>query len=163
MAGQQRRPSRVSSPRSPRATPARAWCATSGDLAGATKAPLRPRPRPWFERVSPWRARHARAHAADRGSFRLRLLRPAGKLHEHAQRLHDRTGADHAAADGAETVLAMEDAAVAGGDGEMDEAHRLAGRGAAGAGDAGDRYGEIDAGALQRADGHLRRGLLADG
>ncbi len=50
---------------------------------------------------------------------------------------------------------AMEDAAVTRGDGEMHQADRLARRGAAGAGDAGDRHREINVGLLQRADRHL--------
>ena len=56
----------------------------------------------------------------------------------------------------------MQDAAVAGGDREMHEAHRLARHGPAWTGDAGCGDGEVDVGALQRADRHRGRGLLAD-
>ena len=46
----------------------------------------------------------------------------------------------------------MQDPAVTGGHREMHEADRLAGRGAARTGYAGNGDGEIDAGFLQRAD-----------
>ena len=60
-------------------------------------------------------------------------------------------------------MLAVKNAAVARRYGKMHQTYRLARRGAAGAGDAGDGDGEIDAGTLQRADRHLRGGFLADG
>ena len=44
----------------------------------------------------------------------------------------------------------------------MDEADRLARRSAAGAGDAGNGYREIDAGLFKGADRHRGRGFLAD-
>ena len=101
-------------------------------------------------------ARHARADAAYGGALRFRLLRAARDLHQHAQRLDDRALPHGAAADRAKAALAMDDAAVARGDGKMHEADRFAGHGAAGPGDAGDGDGQIDAGAFQRTDRHLR-------
>ena len=56
----------------------------------------------------------------------------------------------------------MQYPAVAGGDREVHQPDRLARRGAAGAGNACDRDRQIDAGLLQRADRHRRRGFLAD-
>jgi hypothetical protein len=90
-------------------------------------------------------------------------LRAARQLHQHAQRLDHRALAHRGAADGAEAAFAVQDAAVAGGDGDMHQADRLAGRRTAGTGDPGDRYCEVDAGAFQRADRHRGRGFLADG
>jgi len=56
----------------------------------------------------------------------------------------------------------VQDLAVARGDREMNQADRLARRGAAGTCDAGNGYREIDAGFFQGANRHGRRGFLAD-
>src|SRR5258706_15105183 len=49
-----------------------------------------------------------------------------------------------------------------GGEGEPDEADRLVGRAAGGAGDAGDRDRDVDAETRARAFGHPARALLPD-
>ena len=115
--------------------------------------------------MSARRACHARAQAGcGGGTARLGLgLRAAGQIHQHPQRFDDGALPYRAAADRAEAVLAVDDAAVARGDGEMHETDRLAGRGAAGTGNAGNGDGEINAGTLQRADRHGGGGVLADG
>lgn len=128
-----------------------------------SSAPRRPR-RSSFGRTTARRAGHARAQPA--GGFAARLglgLRAAGEIHQHAQRLDHGAGAHGGAADRAEAVLAVDDPAVACRGGEVHETDRLAGRSAAGTGNAGDGDGEIDAGTLQRADRHRGCGFLADG
>ena len=109
------------------------------------------------------RSRRSRPQAADAraSDFRGRL-RSSRQFHQHPQRFDDRTLPHRAAADRTETAFAMDQAAVARGDREMHEAHRLARRRAAGPGDAGDGDREIGAGAFQRADRHRGRGFLAD-
>ena len=72
--------------------------------------------------MQPGRPRDARAQPRRGGALRLHgSLRPR-QLHQQAQGLEDRARAHSAAADGAEAVLAVGDTAVAGGDGEMDQA-----------------------------------------
>ena len=83
-------------------------------------------------------ARGCKRLTASRRGFAGRL-RSARQFHQHAQRFHHRTLAHRAAADRAETAFAMQNPAVARGDGEMHQAHRLARRRAAGTRDAGDR------------------------
>src|SRR5512142_1279226 len=124
---------------------------------------LRPRRSPPLDGAAPWRARYPQAQPA--GSLAARFwgcLRSARELHQHPQRLDDGAGAHRAAADRSKAAFAMQNAAVARGDREMHETHRLARRGTAWTGDAGNGDGEVDAGTLQRAHGHRGRGLLAD-
>jgi len=106
---------------------------------------------------------NAGAQAGCRGTARLDLgLRAAGEIHQHAQRLDHGAGAHGGAADRAKALLAVDDAAIARGDGEMHETDRLAGRGAAGAGNAGDGNRKIDAGTLKRTNCHGGCGFFAD-
>src|SRR3954466_5113357 len=98
MGGRARARPEVSSPR---------WRATTLERM-APRASRRPRPQP------------ARGLAARR----LGSLRPARQFHEHAQGLDHGTLPYRAAADRAEAVFAMHDAAVARGDGEMHQADR---------------------------------------
>src|SRR3982074_2242594 len=115
---------------------------------------------PAFDGAPPRRARHARMNPV--GGLKAWVLRGLGsarQLHQHAQRLDDGALAHRAAADRAEAAFAMQDSAVAGGDGEMHETHGLARRRTSGTGDAGNGNGKIDAGLLERADRHRGRGL----
>jgi len=91
-----------------------------------------------------------------------RRLRPTRHLHQHFQGFDDRLLSHIAAADRAEPAFLVNDAAVARGNGEVNEANRFAGCRAAGACDAGDRNGEIDVGVFERAERHRGRGFLAD-
>jgi hypothetical protein len=108
-------------------------------------------------------SRYARADAGHGSAFGLGLLRPAGHLHQHAQRLDDGALPHRASADRAKAALAVADPPVARGDREVHEANRFAGHGAARPRNARDGHRQIDAGPLQRADRHLRGGFLADG
>src|SRR5215472_6468764 len=112
--------------------------------------------------MPPRGARHAMAQMARGFAARLlRGLRAARKLHQHAQRFDHRPLAHDGPPDRTEAALLVNDPSVACGDREMHQANGLSRRGAAGAGDASDRNRQIDTGALQRADRHLRRRLLA--
>src|SRR3954454_21205491 len=97
--------------------------------------------------MSARRACHAGAQAGYRGfTARLCLDWAAGEIHQHAKRLDHRALAHGGTADGAKAMLAVNDASVARGGGEVDEANRLARRGTARAGNAGDGDRKIDAG-----------------
>ena len=82
-------------------------------------------------------------------------------LQQHGQRLDHRKAPHFAAPDIAVALLAVRKPAILGGDGEMHKPDRFLGRAAAGAGDAGDRHGEVDIGARERAARHRQRGLTA--
>src|ERR1700694_1744205 len=98
--------------------------------------------RPWrsptFDGAAPRRSGHPRMQPAGGLAARFdRCLWSARPFHQHSQGLDDGALAHRAAADRAEAALAMQNSAVAGGDGEMNEAHRLARRRAAWTGDGG--------------------------
>src|SRR3984893_9234609 len=98
----------------------------------------RPRRSPSLDRTAPRRAGHAWMDPA-RG-LKARFchgLRAARQLGQHAQRLDHPALAHRAAADGAEAAFAMQNSAVAGGDGKMRQADRLARSRSARTGDAG--------------------------
>ncbi|KQW23091.1 hypothetical protein ASC80_07210 [Afipia sp. Root123D2] len=92
-----------------------------------------------------------------------RRFRPARHLHQHFQGFDHRLLAHLTAADCAEPAFLVGDATVARRHSKVYEADRLAGRGTAGTGDAGDRHREIGVCLFQRTDGHSHGGLLANG
>src|SRR4051794_29337033 len=106
-------------------------------LSGLKSISTARRPPP-FRHTPARRSGDARTQPACSFAVRFgRDLRTAGQIHQQAQRLDHGALAHRTAADCAETMLAVDDAAVARGSGEMDEPDRFAGRGAAGAGNAG--------------------------
>src|SRR3954447_6285663 len=83
---------------------------------------------PSFRHTPARRSGDARTQPACSFAVRFgRDLRTAGQIHQQAQRLDHGALAHRAAADCAETMLAVDDAAVARGSGEMDEPDRFAG------------------------------------
>src|SRR5262245_63865301 len=67
-----------------------------------------------------------------------------GQFPQHRQRLYDRGKPHLTATDVAEFSFRMHEMSAARGGGKMDESDRLAGNRAAWAGNAGNRYGQID-------------------
>ena len=63
--------------------------------------------------MPPRRPCHAHPEPARGFTARLARLRPAGKFRQHPQRFHHAALAHRCAADGTETVFAMDDAAIA--------------------------------------------------
>src|ERR1700716_4586090 len=97
---------------------------------------------PAFDGAAPRRVRPARLNpVGGLKAWFCRGLRSARQLHQHAQRLDDGAVAHRAAADRAEAAFAMQDSAVAGGDGEMHKTDRLSPGRTPRTGDAGNRNG----------------------
>jgi hypothetical protein len=90
-----------------------------------------------------------------------RRFRPTRHLDQHFQGFDDGLLSDATAADRAEPLLAMGDAAVARRHREVNEPDRLAGRGAARACDSGDGHRQIDIGMFKRTEGHRDCDFLA--
>src|ERR1700726_3440834 len=133
----------------------------SGRSAGTPR--LCPRGTAPLDRGEPRGSRQARAQPADGFAARLgQRLRPAPQFRQHTQGFDDGALAHRATPDGSEAALAMQNSAVAGGDGEVDEPYRFSRRRSSRTGNAGNRDRQIDAGFLQRADGHRGCGFLAD-
>src|SRR5271155_4487800 len=113
-------------------------------LDASVERTLPPRP-PAFRYMPPGCAHSARADPTDGRPFRFRLNRPAGHLHQHSQGFDHGALPHRAAADGAKAALAMRDAPVTRGDGEVHQTHRLARHRSTGACDTRDRHRKIDA------------------
>src|SRR5262245_30407157 len=80
-----------------------------------------------------------------------------GQRVQHVEGVYHRSAPHFLAPDVAEMVLLMRELALARGGGDVHETDRLGARAAAGAGNARDRYGEIDSGMRDRALGHRFR------